>query len=64
MNEKQSIHRPAWTQDNLHAYRHLYLPVRNKHRKVVAPIRKNHFLRTQGFLHYSDLQLAGGGNGN
>jgi hypothetical protein len=41
-NDKQSLHRPAWTQHDLEAFNHLHLPVRNKHRKVVAPIKKNH----------------------
>ena len=55
-NDKQSLHRPAWIQNDLGAFNHLHLPVRNQNRKVVAPIKKNHFIRTKGFLHYRDLQ--------
>jgi len=52
-----SPHRPAWTQDDLHAYKHLHLPVRHNG-KVVAPINRDHFVRTQGFASRRDLDLT------
>lgn len=54
---KLSIHRPAWTQDDIYAHRHLHLPVR-KNGKVVAPINKNYFVRTEGFASKRDLDLT------
>jgi len=46
---KLSICRPAWTFDNLHAYRHLHLQ-----KKVV----RNHFVETKGFASRRDLRLV------
>lgn len=45
-NERLSLLRPAWTQDDLHAYRHLHLRDR---------VIENHFVKTQGFRTMADL---------
>lgn len=51
-----SIHRAGWTQDDLHAYKHLHLPVRHNG-KTIAPINEDYFVRTKGFANKRDLQL-------
>ena len=48
-----SIHRPSWTHEDLRAYNHLHLPVRENGR-VIAAIRKDHFIRTGGFASGQD----------
>ena len=57
LENKLSIHRPGWTQNDREAYRHLHLPVRHNGR-VVAPINKFHFDRTGGFASKRDLDLT------
>jgi len=47
-----SVHRPAWTHDDLQAYNHLHLPVHQDGETL--SIRKNHFLRTEGFATMQD----------
>lgn len=38
-NDKQSLQRPAWTQDDLHAYRHRHLQGR---------VIENYFTKSKG----------------
>ena len=45
---KLSICRPAWTSDNLYAFRDLHLQ-----KKTI----QNHFVKTQGFASTWDLRL-------
>lgn len=52
-----SIHRPAWTSEDLNAFNHLHLPTRENGR-VVSPIRENHFVRTGGFATVQDRREA------
>lgn len=44
-----SIHRPAWTQDDLHAFNHCFR---------VKRIDRNFFLRTKGFAKKEDLAVV------
>lgn len=50
INEKSSLLRPAWTQDNLHAYRDLH---------TRDGVVKDHFVKTQGFRTKADAAKFG-----
>lgn len=45
INDELSLLRPAWTQDNLFAFRDLHKTISGKFAK---PIVKNYFVRTHG----------------
>lgn len=48
-NEGLSLLRPAWTQYDLYAYRHVH---------TIKGVAKDHFVRTHGFRTAEDLAYA------
>ena len=56
MENELSIHRPAWTSAGFDQHNHLHMPAR-KNGRVVAPIRKDHFIKTAGFANIHDRRF-------